>query len=124
MHPAQAVLEDVELPCAIADDGQHRMDAFGHEAAQQAGLGGDAAVALIADARAVEIRRPIVTGERVRLQPFDQRRLQSLLLQMAQGDVVQQIGRRAVTQVGQKADTALAVGAAQPGAGRALTTVT
>ena len=70
MHPAQAVLQEIELPGAIADDGQHRMDVLGHEAAQQAGLGGDAAVALIADAEVVKIRRPVVagvTGKRVRL---------------------------------------------------------
>jgi len=95
------------------------MDAFGHETAQQAGLGGDAAVALIADAEAVEIRRPIVTGKQVRLQPLDQSRLQPLLLQVAQGDVVQRIGRLAVMQVGQEANTALVVGAAEPGEGRA-----
>ena len=78
-----------------------------------------ASVALTADAEVVEIRRPIVTGKRVRLQPFDQRRLQSLLLQVAQGDVVQRIGRLAVMQVGQEANTALVVGTAEPGEGRA-----
>ena len=64
------------------------MDAFGHEATQQAGLRGDAAVALIADAEVVEIRSSVVTGQRVRPPPLDLRRLQSVLLQMAQGDVV------------------------------------
>jgi hypothetical protein len=119
MHPAEAVLQEVELPGAIADDGQHRMDAFGHEAAQQAGLGGDATATLIADTEAVEIRRPVVTGKRIRLQQLDKRRLQSLFLQVAQGDAVQRIGRLAVMQVGQEADTALVVGAAEPGEGRA-----
>ncbi len=95
------------------------MDALGHQAAQQGGLGGDAAMALIADAEAVEIRRPVVTCEWVRLQPLDKRRLQLLLLQVAQGDVVQRIGRLAVMQVGQEANTALVVGAAEPGEGRA-----
>jgi hypothetical protein len=78
-----------------------------------------ASVALIADAEAVEIRRPIVTGKQVRLQPLDQRRLQPLLVQVAQGDVVQRIGRLAVMQMGQEANTALVVGAAEPAEGRA-----
>ena len=78
-----------------------------------------ASVALIADAEVVEIRRPIVTGKQVRLQPLDQRRLQPLLVQVAQGDVVQRIGRLAVMQMGQEANTALVVGAAERGEGRA-----
>ena len=122
MHPAEAVLENVELSGAIADDGQHRMDVFGGETAQQTGLGGDAAVALIANAEAVEIRRPVVTritGKRVRLQRLDQHRFQSLLLQMGQSQVVKHIRRLAVLQVGQEANAALVVGAAKPGEGRA-----
>ena len=63
----------------------------------------DAAVALIAEAVAVDIRRPVVTGKRGRPQPLDQRLLHSLLLQMAQGDVVEHPGRLLVMQVGRVA---------------------